>query len=74
MSVKGSRCEAAFFYRSTDNGQQTTDFGYAVPESLLRFCRAYGTFIVYGFLIYRHSALRAPYLPGNCRPFRTFFN
>ena len=25
MSVKGSRCEAAFFclYRSTDNGQQT---------------------------------------------------
>ena len=27
MSVKGSRCEAAFFclYRTTDNRQQTTD-------------------------------------------------
>ena len=32
MSVKGSRCEAAFFYRSTANRQRTTDIGNAVPE------------------------------------------
>ena len=70
MSVKGAAVKRLFFI-----GQQSTDNRQIFFEetSLLRFCRAYGTFIVYGFLIYRHSALRAPYLPGNCRPFRTFF-
>ena len=35
------------------------------------FCRAYGAFILYWFLIYRHSALRAPYLPIFCRHYVT---
>ena len=35
MSVKGSRCEAAFFclYRSTDYRQRTTDFGFKAQSS-----------------------------------------
>ena len=58
MSVKGSRCEAAFFclYRTTDNRQRTIDFGCAVS------------------LIYRHSALRAPYLPIIFRYYVTFLS
>ena len=38
MSVKGSRCEAAFFclYRTTDNRQRTTDFGFKVQSSELK--------------------------------------
>ena len=42
-------------------------------EKKQRFCRAYGTFIVYGSLFYRHSALRAPYLPIIFRHYVTFF-
>ena len=39
MSVKGSRCEAAFFYRSTVNGQQTNILRRDVTPEILSCLR-----------------------------------